>query len=412
MKVVAVEYQKLDLKESLLNELDDVELSGVVEVDGAIALDDEQRILPLISSFLTESQSNNKTAVSSSKTYGLNLTYCLSYLMGRREFKGFELDEAFITVSKPVLEDYFKNAREKEGLGGVTLRNRDATYKKFFDEFLCKEKNALPPLRNYNPYEDGLLTPAPKSNLIDYCDIETLEALILTSRYERERLVIQFIFDSGVRRTEVGRVMSSDIKDALKFQRAQFYGVNKESSISDKGYIPLKIAGSKGRGREIKERMTLISVASLNRIVSYHASPLYKKYARKYKTSETTPAFFNADGGVFSKKVVDNLIDKTSRRALKNGSIEKKVSPHKLRHGYGYEVLTSPDFGKDYLDRLVHLQKTLGHNDLSSTEIYTRIPVDIYKTMTDEDGVILTKTEKMKKLTARTKLRIKVGDKK
>jgi len=412
MKVIAIEHGMIDLSQSLLNEEDDIELSGVVAVDGAIVINEEHRILPLISTFLTDSQSKNKTSVGTSVTYGRNLSYILEYLMSRDAFKGFELDEAFITVTKPILEDYFKRARNIDGIGSPSLRNRDATLKTFFDNFLCKGKGMTLPLRTVNPYDDGLLTPPPKNSIVQYCDIEDVEALMLASRFERERLIVQFIFDTGVRRSEVRRVTRSHIKEAVKFKKAQFYGANKENSIAANGYVPLKILGSKGRGREVKERTTLISTATLDRISSYHSAPIYKKFARKYRTPEETPAFLNASGRAFNECNVDDLILRLNRRAIKNRTIDKKVSPHKLRHGFAYELLKSPDLGEDYLDRLVNVSKALGHSDISTTEAYTKIPVDIYRTMTDEDGAVLTKTEKMNKLTYRTKLKIKVGDKK
>ena len=88
------------------------------------------------------------------------------------------------------------------------------------------------------------------------------------------------------------------------------------------------------------------------------------------------------------------------------------MSPHKLRHGYAYDLLQSPDIGPTYVDRLAVVQKSLGHAFLSSTEIYTKIPLELYKTMTDSDGELLTKAEKMEHLVKKTQLKISIKDKK
>lgn len=409
MKTVSVRGYKLDLSKSLLNELDAESLDGIVMADGAIALNDQQRVLPLVSSFLCKQLENKQISIETARTYGRNITYCLQYLMRRKEFEGFELDDAFLTVSRPTLKDYFKSI---DALDAKTLRNRDAALKAFFDSFLCSERASSPPFRDTNPYDEGLLTKGGKGKIIEACDIHELESLMLCTNLERERLAIQFLFDTGVRRSEFERITLSDVQEASRFQKAQLYGTDKENSVVANGYVPLKISGSKGRKQQTKPRMTLISAATLGRLQSYHASPLYRKHARKYRSPEQTPAIFNSTGGVFGAKVVDDLLAKVNKCALSRRLTAKRISPHKLRHGYAYQVLQSPDFGSDYLDRLVNVQKTLGHEKLSTTEIYTRIPVDIYKTMTDQSGEILTKARKMAVLTQRTKVRIRVGDKK
>jgi hypothetical protein len=67
MKVSVVENLKVDLSESLLNEIDGIELSGTVDVSGAVLLDKQQKIMPLSSSFLSgllnQSKGSPKTSL-------------------------------------------------------------------------------------------------------------------------------------------------------------------------------------------------------------------------------------------------------------------------------------------------------------------------------------------------------------
>ena len=86
------------------------------------------------------------------------------------------------------------------------------------------------------------------------------------------------------------------------------------------------------------------------------------------------------------------------------------ISPHKLRHGYAYAILQSNDLGADYLDRLVIVQKNLGHNQINTTHMYTGIPHDIYNSMCDENGDLLTRAEKMRRLSEQTQLKIGIKD--
>lgn len=412
MKVSVVENLKVDLSESLLNEIDGIELSGTVDVSGAVLLDKQQKIMPLSSSFLSGLLNQSKGSPKTSLTYGRNLGYILEDLKKLDVFSGLERDELFISVQRTTLQQCLTK-QMKERVGVATIKNREATLKTFFTEFLCVEQGRNKALIDINPFEKGsLLTVKANKNLVKDCDINTTEKLMNMSEYERERLIVQFVFDSGVRSSEFPRVTKEDINEAVRFYESKFYAGQKNSTIADKGYILLGVSGSKGRGGERKERFTIISEATLKRILSYHSSHLYKKYARKYKSDHEKPIFFNAEGRAFTQKNFEKLLVKLSDRAIKRQIISKPVSPHKLRHGFAYEILRSPDFGEDYLDRLVSLQKTLGHNDLDSTQIYTRIPVDLYKVMSDEDGVVLTKATKMELLSRRTKLKITIKDKK
>ena len=83
-----------------------------------------------------------------------------------------------------------------------------------------------------------------------------------------------------------------------------------------------------------------------------------------------------------------------------------------LRHGSAYLILQDPNLGSDYLERLVNIKKTLGHTFISTTEVYTSIPFDIYNSIADEKGAIKSKTDLMEEVVEQTKLRIRIGDKK
>lgn len=408
MITVVLEKDTINLEQSLLNEIEGIDLKGIVEVEGVAVLNDEYRVLPMVSDFLDSEFQSRQISPKTASLYGKNISYCLDYLLGKDEFKGFNLDESLLTVSRATLLDYFIELRNS-GLDSATIRNRDASVKSFVEKHLCSEYN---PLRSDNPYHSGLISASVKGKIKVGCELAEVKSLMLSTDLERERILIQLIFDTGIRRSEVGRITLADIRKATEFNKSRLYTNDKNIYISEMGYYPLKISGSKGRNREIKERVTLISASTLHRINQYHSSPLYKKNQRKYKTPEETPAFFNSWGKPISEYNVDSILAKTSERAFFRGEILKKVSPHNLRHGYAYEILKSPDFGDDYLDKLVHLQKTLGHSDLSTTQTYTKIPIHLFNLIVDKNGAVLTKFQKMEKLTRETKLSIKIGDKK
>ncbi|EJB8415881.1 tyrosine-type recombinase/integrase [Vibrio vulnificus] len=414
MSLISLYNRDINLQYSSLNETEGLCLTGVAIVSGTVVLNKNMQVLPCISGFLCHQQLNQRSSRTTSVTYGRNLLYCLSYLSSRDEFKHCRLDEAFLTVSRSVLEEYFSFLRI-QGLKSSTIRNRDACIKSFFNDYLSKPV-AGDYFRKDNPYgENGLISPSPKQRIVQPCELYELEAMMRMSSSERERLLLQFMFDSGVRRSEVGRVTLADIHESENFTRTVSWGRETKFDLPS-GYLPLRISGSKGRAGQIKPRITMLSASTFRRIKAYHSSPLYIQYARKYdhrRKPETTPAFFNSVGKPINARTIDKLLLKLSNKAIASGAICKPISPHKLRHGYAYEVLKSKDLGDNYLDRLVNVSKTLGHSSIKITQdTYTRIPIDIYEKLTERDSKATSKSERMAMLSKNTKVKIHIGDRK
>ena len=114
----------------------------------------------------------------------------------------------------------------------------------------------------------------------------------------------------------------------------------------------------------------------------------------------------------YTSIAINKLLERLSKRAIKKGLLSKVISPHKLRHGNAYAILQSPDLGNDYLERLIVVQKNFGHNHLDTTEMYTNIPPELYNSICDEKGELLTRAEKMKRLSEQTTLKIDIRAKK
>jgi integrase/recombinase XerD len=72
--------------------------------------------------------------------------------------------------------------------------------------------------------------------------------------------------------------------------------------------------------------------------------------------------FLNARGGPLSRQAVWTVVRQACRRA----GIEKKVSPHTLRHTFATHLLQG---GAD----LAAVQELLGHADIATTQIYTHL---------------------------------------
>lgn len=413
MKVIAVRRKPLDLSESPTKRGDESPESLIheaVSLTGAAVFDDDERLMPLISGFLSHGLINGLISEQSALTYGRNLGYAHEYLTGRREFRGCERDSAFLEIRTHVIEEYFASIREDEGISKKTVRNRDSSLLAFFNKWLCKGVDDIPALRSApNPYADGYLSPRPNKNLVVACSLADLRELMLATQSERERCLLQFMYDAGLRRSEVPRVTLKAIDDALRFQDTLFISPGVSEAINA-DYCPLRIDGSKGPADSFKPRDTLVSRSTLLRIKKYHASPLYKMYKRQFSNAEQTPAFLNAEGGQYTPRSISKLLERTSERALRLFRIHRMISPHKLRHGNAYALLRTPDIGTDYLDRMVAVQKTLGHSQLKTSETYTQIPFDLYQKLVRPGTEAKTKAGEMAELWQQTRLRIDAGD--
>lgn len=400
---------ELELSKSYLHsQIPNLTIEQTVKVNGVAVFDDNGKILPLISEYLSYQSKHEKISYKSADTYAKNLTYFLQYIRNRADYEDDETDEVFITVPGYVIQEYLTFLTRHEGKKSSTVRNRDATIRAFI-EYLCSPNKDRKQHREDNPYSNGYLSKAPKRTPIEPCTLDHLVILIKSTFSERERLLLQFLYDSGLRRSELPRVTLQHFRNAINFNSEKFITCESDQPIHV-NYAPLEVEGSKGRGNEIKPRWTLISTATIRRIQKYHASPLYKKHARKYINPSETPAFFNAEGTPYTPKSISKLLERVSKRAMAHGYLIESISPHQLRHGNAYAILQSNDLGADFLDRLVIVQKNLGHNQLSTTQMYTSIPQDIYNSMCDENGDLLTRAEKMKRLSEQTQLKIGIRD--
>lgn len=108
-----------------------------------------------------------------------------------------------------------------------------------------------------------------------------------------------------------------------------------------------------GKGK--KERIVPINPIALESIATYVDAREKQKIHNEY-------LFLNQKGGQLSVRGVRYIIDKE----VKKTSILNKVSPHTFRHSFASQLLES---GMDI--RLV--QELLGHESLSSTQIYTHV---------------------------------------
>ena len=183
-----------------------------------------------------------------------------------------------------------------------------------------KKSKKLPRYFEYNELEE----------LFNVCDLETPIG-------QRDRLLLEMLYATGVRVGELVNIKVSDI---------------------DLGTRNILILGKGNKERYV--------------IYGEYCEEILKLYLNDGRVllnkKDSDYLFLNKTGGNLGERgvryILDNLIDKTS--------INKKISPHMIRHSFATHLLNE---GCD----LLTVQKLLGHESIKATQIYTHVTTDRLK---------------------------------
>jgi len=152
-------------------------------------------------------------------------------------------------------------------------------------------------------------------------------ALLETTANLKHRALLMTLYSAGLRTGEAVHLQLADI---------------------DSGRMMIRVDEGKGR----KDRYVMLSERLLLTL---------RRYWREYQ-----PALWLFPGQDPSRPLTRGSVDKLFARARERAGIEKRVSPHSLRHAFATHLL----------ERGVNIrviQRLLGHRSLRSTEIYTHV---------------------------------------
>lgn len=154
-----------------------------------------------------------------------------------------------------------------------------------------------------------------------------IKALLDACLSHKSRLLIQFMYSAGLRISECINIRMEDVD----------FGEN------------LCIV-RQGKGK--KDRITLLSK---------DLAVSLQDYSAKEKMSSGL-IFTNRHGLALSARNVQKIVSSAAKRA----GIKKRVTPHKLRHSFATHLLESGV-------SIRVIQELLGHSNLQTTQIYTRV---------------------------------------
>lgn len=235
------------------------------------------------------------------------------------------MQKDFIKITEEDIRDYLEHLNLKKEKP-TSVRRKISSFKSFY-KFLYKneymDKKDYPLVKIAYPKLEKKL---PK--FLYYNDL--LEIIEESSKGKdgiRDRLIIEMLYATGVRVSELINIKLNDID----FN-------NRRIIVCGKG--------------------------NKERIVYYgeYAEEVLKKYLETHEIKDRNYLFMNNRGMQITDRGIRYIID----NIMKKLSVKTHVTPHVLRHTFATDMLNN---GAD----LKSVQELLGHESLSTTQIYTHI---------------------------------------
>ena len=224
------------------------------------------------------------------------------------------------------IKKYLKVLHEKK-YKSTSISRKISTIKSFFKYLEAENKIKKNPL---------ILVSNPKKekHLPTFLNYKDLEKLLNTPNLEtkegkRDALIMEMLYSTGIRVSELVNIKLKDINE-----------IEKKIIILGKGN---------------KERYVYYGKQCENLL------NIYMNERKQIKTEEEY-LFLNKHGKKINDRIIRMIIEKNSKLA----NINMKITPHTLRHTYATHMLNE---GAD----LKSVGDLLGHQNLSTTQIYTHV---------------------------------------
>lgn len=265
-------------------------------------------------------------------TKGLSANSIYSYITDLKEYVEFLEKNYAIKDPNNITKQHIRNfiARLKRKHNTPASISRKMSSIRSFHKYLLLEK-----LVNHNT-SLGISLPKKQKKLPVVLSIEEIDALMVAADGDeplelRNKAMIEVLYGCGLRISELLALKLSDL------------------------HINMGFINVYGKGN--KERIVPIG---------FEAAHSLKKYIDKGRTHlKKIPGdiiFVNTRGSEISRVGFYKVLKKLTLKA----GIMKEVSPHTLRHSFASHLLSN---GVD----LRVVQELLGHEDISTTQIYTHI---------------------------------------
>ncbi len=309
----------------------------------------------IIQKFLDYLKFERRFSEHTAKCYGADLTQFCEFVMGRSESDlsdaepmslhahdtgtatavatqvDVKIDQLLLATSTDCVRGYLAYLNEKH-YSKATIARKLATLRSFY-KFLVKRNHI-----STNPVA-SIRTPKQEKKLPRFLEYDEIKRLLCTPPVNtwlgaRDRAILETLYSTGIRVSELVALNMDDI---------DFLG---------------EVVHVRGKGK--KERIAPIGSSALQ--VIQHYMEYRNKRAQSNGNFDTKVLFVNKHGRRLSTRSVRRKMDKY----LKMAGLDPAISPHTLRHSFATHMLNN---GAD----LRSVQELLGHQSLSTTQVYTHL---------------------------------------
>lgn len=252
-----------------------------------------------------------------------------------------KIDQLLLSAQTDSVRAYMGLLNEKQ-YSKATIARKLATLRSFY-KFLVKRNHI-----STNPVV-SIRTPKQEKKLPRFLEYEEVKKLLNTPPVNtwlgaRDRAILETLYSTGIRVSELVALNMDDI---------DFLG---------------EVVHVRGKGK--KERIAPIGSSALQ--VIQHYMEYRNKRAQSNGNFDSKVLFVNKHGKRLSTRSVRRKMDKY----LKMAGLDPDISPHTLRHSFATHMLNN---GAD----LRSVQELLGHQSLSTTQIYTHLTTSRLKEVYD-----------------------------
>ena len=232
-------------------------------------------------------------------------------------------------VVRQDVEAYLAVRNDEQGIKRTSQARMLCGMRSFFD-YLVDEKvmEAAP--------TDGIESPKGERPLPEILSVEEIDSALATIDLShptghRDKAIFEMLYSCGLRASELTGLNCGDIH--IRERLVKVKGKGSKSRL-----VPLSDEAAKQLGFYLQTRNSLVG------------------------QNDNGALFLNSRGGRLTRMSVFNIVSGAVERA----GIGKKVSPHTLRHSFATHLLIGGA-------SIRQVQELLGHESISTTEIYTHL---------------------------------------
>ncbi|MBW7889017.1 MAG: tyrosine recombinase XerC [Bacteroidetes bacterium] len=284
----------------------------------------------LIRSYLEYLEKEKNYSPNTIVSYANDLTQYAGFL--QREFT--EAAEDYNRITQQMVRAFMALLLE-QGVAKKSVVRKLSTLRSFY-KFLVRKK-----ILSTNPALN-IVTPKLERKLPQFIDKDSMQKVLQlpdkdSLEGKRDSAILELLYGSGIRRGELIGLNENDVN--------------------------LRTSSVKVTGKGNKQRIVPITQAAKLAVEQY-----LRSRKQLFPASSTASLFY----GKNDQRITPSQVNTILKKYLKEVSEIEQKSPHVLRHSFATHLL---DNGAD----LLVVKELLGHENLSTTQVYTHVTVERLK---------------------------------